>query len=103
MSDFDVSYFFIGVCIGLFSYWRGLISGTQYNVRKQVYEIIRHLPVNVTVEQQGAEFFAYFSHNNEFVAQAPAYDTLIKTVSAMFPEKMLIVAFAEKEVADDAI
>jgi hypothetical protein len=83
---------FLVVFISAFAYWRGFIAGTEHNIRQQVRDVLRYLPVNVSITREGDAFFAYFFHNKEFLAQSDSYDSLIKKLNHMFPEKASVIA-----------
>jgi len=83
---------FLIVFISAFAYWRGFIAGTEHNIRQQVRDVIRYLPVNVSITREGDAFLAHFFHNKEFLAQSESYESLVEKLGQMFPEKAIVIA-----------
>ena len=83
------------IVVGVVAYWRGFISGTEYNVGQKVRAVLKHLPVNVSITEEGGVFFAHFLHNREFLAQDGDYSALMQKLAGMFPDKAIVVALKD--------
>jgi hypothetical protein len=78
------------------SFIGGCFYGLNINVRSQVREIAKNLPINIVAEKINSNtWVAQLMSTNEFICQSVDYDTLIQMLYEKFPERQIVVTVVE--------
>jgi hypothetical protein len=83
--------FLFAILLMVVFFFCGFMYGFNLNLSVNVKEIMRHYPINVKISKVEDQYLAHLLHNNEFICQDTCPENLVKKMTKLFPNKLIVI------------